>query len=173
MSGDLENTEVMWRVEAEGRVYGPYTSAHMAQFARQGRLNGASRVSDQAEGGFRRAREVAQLQPLLAEIQANRTPKEANILVFVETDTVSHEVMEDMLTGLGMAVPIAPGLWLMRTRQTSSVIRNAVSLKLKAGDRLFVLDSTRDKLAWFNLGPVADVRVREVWNAALPQDVAA
>jgi hypothetical protein len=175
----------MWRIEAEGRVYGPYSFAQMTEFAAQGRLSAASRVSDQADGGFRRAREVAQLQPLFAATQIKAqapapalapsptaAPEEANVLVFVEAHTLSHDALEDTLASLGLAVPVAQGLWLMRTRHTSSVIRNMVSQKLKAGDRLFVLDATRDKLAWFNLGPVADVRVREVWNAALPKEAA-
>jgi hypothetical protein len=29
------------------------------------------------------------------------------------------------------------------------------------------MDATRDRVAWFNLGPGIDVRIKEVWNAAL------
>ena len=50
------------------------------------------------------------------------------------------------------------------------MIRNTLSQTLERGDRFVVVDATRDRLAWFNLGPEVDVRISKVWNGPLRPD---
>jgi hypothetical protein len=68
---------------------------------------------------------------------------------------------------MGVVCDLAPGLWLVRTRFSAGVIRNTLSQTLERGDRFVVVDATRDRLAWFNLGPETDVRIAKVWNGPL------
>jgi hypothetical protein len=63
-------------------------------------------------------------------------------------------------------VELAPGVWLVRTQKSAGVMRNTLSQTLDQGDRFAVIDATRERLAWYNLGPEVDVRIREVWNAS-------
>jgi hypothetical protein len=37
---------------------------------------------------------------------------------------------------------------------------------------MVVIDASRDRLAWFSLGPEVDVRLGNVWNAPLREHVA-
>ena len=71
------------------------------------------------------------------------------------------------LESMGAVCDLAPGLWLVRTRFSAGVIRNTLSQTLERGDRFVVIDATRDRLAWFNLGPEVDVRIGKVWNGPL------
>jgi hypothetical protein len=71
------------------------------------------------------------------------------------------------LESMGAVCDLAPGLWLVRTPHSSGVIRNALSQTLERGDRFVVMDCTRDRFAWFNLGPEVDARINTVWNAPL------
>ncbi len=57
------------------------------------------------------------------------------------------------LESMGSICELAPGLWLVRTRFSAGVIRNTLSQTLERGDRFVVIDATRDRVAWFNLGP--------------------
>jgi hypothetical protein len=95
--------------------------------------------------------------------------EDANLVVYINIASgVSHSI-EHELRRMGAVAEINPGLYLMRTRRTAGVVRNAMSQMLSRGDKLLVLDATRDRLAWFNLGPETDARIREVWNAPLTQ----
>ena len=76
------------------------------------------------------------------------------------------------LESMGFVCDLGPGLWLVRTRFTSGVIRNTLSQTLERGDRFVVIDATRDRLAWFNLGPEVDVRIGKVWNGPLAPNAA-
>ncbi len=58
-------------------------------------------------------------------------------------------------------------MWLLRTRHSAGIIRNKLSQTLEQGDRFVVIDASRDRFAWFNLGPEVDVRVSKVWNGPL------
>jgi hypothetical protein len=158
-------------VQAKGRVFGPYTRAQLAAYATQGRLAPSSRVSQCVNSEWRAAPDVEALLDIVGTPQPSQA-RAANILVFAETNTLSSDTLETLLQDFGATAPIATGLWLLRTRHTAPAVRNALSQRMKAGDRLFVLDATRDKLAWFNLGPMSDARVREIWNIDLPEDVA-
>jgi hypothetical protein len=71
------------------------------------------------------------------------------------------------IESMGYVCDLAPGLWLLRTRHSAGVVRNTLSQTLEKGDRFVVVDATRDRLAWFNLGPEVDVRIGKVWNGPL------
>lgn len=68
---------------------------------------------------------------------------------------------------LGRVAELAPGFWLVRTKFSSGVIRNTLSQTLERGDRFVVVDATKDRLAWYNMGPGIDVSIREIWNAGI------
>ena len=71
------------------------------------------------------------------------------------------------LESMGAICELSSGLWLLRTRHSAGIIRNALSQTLEQGDRFVVVDASRDRFAWFNLGPEVDVRVSKVWNGPL------
>lgn len=65
---------------------------------------------------------------------------------------------------LGRTVRIMPGVWLLSATMTSGAIRNQLMKYFSTTDTFFIVDATRDKLAWFNLGPEIDSSIRQVWR---------
>ncbi|MCC5997078.1 MAG: DUF4339 domain-containing protein [Oceanicaulis sp.] len=161
-----------WFVKVEGRVYGPYTGAQMRAFISEGRVAAHSSVSDRREDGFRAAQDIAQLKTWLDE--ARRSPGEkrsvpsdartANFVIVAELNPASAPGFEAALADFGEVEPITPGVWLLRGAASASHLRNELSHLLAREDRLLVVDASRDRTAWFNLGREADERIRTLWG---------
>ncbi|MGE3303725.1 MAG: DUF4339 domain-containing protein [Hyphomonadaceae bacterium] len=175
----LDAASETWWVNTNQKVYGPYTRQQMARFLAEGRVTQNTLVSLKADGDWSEARYCRAFRGMLHEDRTTfRTAERAsasagaphdvaNVLVYAEFLSGGRRKFEYELHQLGAAAEITPTLWLVRTRKTAGALRNTLSQMLERGDKMFVLDATRDRLAWFNLGPETDVRLREVWNAPI------
>jgi hypothetical protein len=140
----------------------------LSSFVAEGRVRPATRVSDNPEGAWIEARKIIGLMaPLRAGEPANDAADAANVIVHAEIASGSWTGFMAALESMGSVCDLAPGLWLIRTRFSVGVIRNTLSQTLERGDRFVVVDSSRDRLAWFNLGPDVDLRISKVWNGPL------
>ncbi|HWA01840.1 MAG TPA: GYF domain-containing protein [Caulobacterales bacterium] len=159
-----------WWVQVRGHAYGPYTLEQMTHFVEEGRVRPATRISDQPSKGWIEARRVdALMSPLRGAAGQEESPaaEGANIFVHAEIVTGAWGAFMAALESMGPICELAPGLWLVRTRLSAGVVRNTLSQTLEKGDRFVVIDATRDRLAWFSLGPGVDVAIGQVWNAPL------
>jgi hypothetical protein len=164
-----------WWVQVRGQAYGPYTLEQLARFVEEGRVRPATRISDSPATGWIEARRIDALMAPLRSTPANEpandshgaTAEAANVFVHAEIISGAWGAFMAALESMGVICDLAPGLWLVRTRFGAGVIRNTLSQTLERGDRFVVIDATRDRLAWFNLGPENDVHIREVWNGPL------
>ena len=157
-----------WWVQVRGKTYGPYTMDQLCAFVAEGRVRPATPVSENPDGAWVEARKVVGLMaPLRAGEPANDAAAAANVIVHAEIASGCWSAFMDALESMGSVCDLAPGLWLVRTRFSAGVIRNALSQALERGDRFVVVDSSHDRLAWFNLGPEVDVRIARVWNGPL------
>lgn len=169
VSTTLVNAEQWW-VQVRGRAYGPYSQEQLASFVAEGRIRPGTPVSNvSADSGWREARTVAGLMaPLRSEFVANDVAAEpANVFIHAEIVSGSWMAFMAALESMGHVCDLAPGLWLVRTKFSAGVVRNTLSQTLERGDRFVVIDATRDRLAWFNLGPGVDVHISKVWNGPL------
>ncbi len=157
-----------WWVEVRGKAYGPYTLAQLSQFVTEGRVRPTTRVSDRPDGAWVEARKVIGLMHSNTQRPANDTSHGgANVFVHAEIRSGAWNGFMAALESMGAICELSTGLWLLRTRHSAGIIRNALSQTLQQGDRFVVVDATRDRFAWFNLGPEIDVRVAKVWNGPL------
>lgn len=156
-----------WWVQIRGKAFGPYSIEQMARFMSEGRVRPTSMVSDKPDGGWTEARKMMSLRGLRTPAPANDVAEAANVFVHAEIVSGSWMGFVAALESMGTVCDLAPGLWLVRTKFTSGVMRNTLSQTLERGDRFVVIDATRDRLAWFNLGPETDVRIGKVWNGPL------
>jgi hypothetical protein len=156
-----------WWVQIRGRAFGPYTIEQMAGFLSEGRVRPTSLVSDNGTDNWTEARRIMALRGLRKPAAANDAEEAANVFVHAEIFSGSWMAFMAALESMGFVCDLGPGLWLVRTRYTSGVIRNTLSQTLERGDRFVVIDASRDRLAWFNLGPEVDVRIGKVWNGPL------
>ena len=161
-----------WWVQVRGKAFGPYPIEQMARFMAEGRVRPTTLVADKAEGGaWLEARRVLALRGLRVPTTSNDTQAEAaNVFVHAEIVSGSWNAFMAALESMGAVCDLASGLWLVRTRFTAGVIRNTLSQTLERGDRFVVIDATRDRFAWFNLGPEIDVRVGKIWNGPLREE---
>lgn len=157
-----------WWVQVRGKTYGPYTMDQLTSFVAEGRVRPATQVSDDPDGAWVEARKVVGLMaPLCAGEPANDSDAAANVIVHAEIASGGWTAFMAALESTGSVCDLAPGLWLIRTRYSAGIIRNTLSQALGRGDRFVVVDSSHDRLAWFNLGPEVDVRISRVWNGPL------
>lgn len=161
-----------WFVKVEGRVYGPYTGAQMRAFVAEGRVACHSLVSSERDGAFSQAGETVQLKAWLDE--ARRAPHEkrplpadaktANFIIAAEIGAESRAGFEAAIAEFGDVQPISSGVWILRGAASAAHLRNELSHLLERKDKLLVVDASRDRSAWFNLGRDADQRIRELWG---------
>ncbi len=173
----LEGERESWWVKTNDKVYGPYTRAQMGRFIVEGRIAATTMISAKPDGDWNEARHCKAFRAALHEerttFHVNKTERraeaeQANILVWTDMISGASRRVEQELRNLGPVVEIAAGVYMLRTRKTAGMVRNAVSQTMERGDKVLVVDASRDRLAWFNLGPETDVHIREVWNAQLP-----
>ena len=161
-----------WFVKVEGRVYGPYTGAQMRAFVGEGRVAPHSSVSDNREGGFAPAADTPQLKAWLDE--ARKAPHEkralpadartANFLIAADLAADHRAGFETALREFGEVEPVTAGVWILRGSASAAHLRNELSHILGREDKLLVVDASRDRSAWFNLGRDADERIRDLWG---------
>jgi hypothetical protein len=177
----MTTTSQSWWVKANHKVYGPYTLGQMGRFIMEGRVIGSTLVSPKPEGDWVEARFAPSLRGSLHDERTNfhvqpgevRTQATtANMLIWSDIVTGATFGFENELRKLGPVAQIVPGLFILRSTRTAGVVRNVLSQALGRGDKFMVIDASRDRMAWFNLGPEIDVRIRDVWNAQLGEDPA-
>lgn len=162
-----------WWIQVRDSAYGPYTEAQMRQFIGEGRVKGHSLISQDRSGGWKSMRETAQFADAFgASFSAPKTPVSAapdaaNLFIFAEIQSGAWTQFMAALETMGRIAELAPGFWLLRSKFSSGVVRNTLSQTLETGDRFVVVDATRDRLAWYNMGPGIDVSIRDTWNAGL------
>lgn len=179
-----------WIVNVAGRTYGPYSDGQMTAFAAEGRLTGQSLIARNGESNFRPAREEPELARLFPESvepldaaeqemrmeprsgsafgrskdEAPKSGERSHVIIVADMKSRSISGLEEEIHKLGQACPIVPQVWLLRTDQSISSIRNLLIQQLGSVDRLFVADATNNKAAWFNFGPESEARIRRLWS---------
>jgi GYF domain 2 len=161
-----------WWVRVSGQTYGPYSMERLARFVHEGRIQADTQVTDKQNGAWVEARRVIGLIGRSDKPANDSAAEAANIFVHAEIVSGAWIAFMAALESMGTVCEMAPGLWLLRTRFSVGVIRNSLSQTLERGDRFVVVDATRDRLAWFNLGMEADAKISKVWNGPLRADIA-
>lgn len=167
----------VWFVQAGGKVWGPYPEARIESFVAEGRVAAETLLSPQAEGPFRPAARQARLHRLFGDVELAsgdvvpeaRAMEEASparpLLVWAALKSQRPDRFEELLGAHGAFVRIGPGLWLVRARLGPAALRNVMTRRLDAGDRLMVLDAPQDQAAWFNLDGDTDKTLRALWGS--------
>ncbi|MFT3811516.1 MAG: DUF4339 domain-containing protein [Micropepsaceae bacterium] len=88
----------------------------------------------------------------------------SNFVIVFDLKSRGHNKLEEHIMQLGRAVRVLPGFWLLNATMTSGAIRNALMKHFGTMDTFIIVDATRDKLAWFNIGPEIDSQIRQVWR---------
>ncbi len=107
--------------------------------------------------------ETPSAAPLLPPERETQT-EPSNFVIVFDLKSRGHNKLEEEIMSLGPAVRVLPGFWLLNAPMTSGAVRNQLTKHFGAIDTFFIVDASRDKLAWFNLGPEIDSHIRKVWR---------
>jgi hypothetical protein len=163
----------------------------MRAFHAEGRLATYSLVARTGEEHFHPAGEDAELALLfpaaaapvsepVAEAAPQSSPephrfgrepeKGANersrFVIISDMKSGSIAALEDEIFNLGPAYRFMPQSWVLTSGATLNIIRHALMQKMGKLDMIFIVDIIHDRAAWFNFGPEADIRVRQLWSRA-------
>lgn len=171
-----------WTVNVNGHGYGPYDSERMRAFIREGRLgphslvarDGGALCEAQADTGLAAFfAEAGAAAPAAGAVQepASAAPEtshggRAQFFIVADLRSRSPGNLEQAIMSLGTAYKLLPNIWIVSTGHTVGAVRNHLVQELGKLDKLFVVDATHGKAAWFNFGPEADARIRRVWQKA-------
>lgn len=173
-------------LNVNGQVYGPYSRASVSQYLEEGRINAGSLIATEASGAYRPIKDMISFAGALRELQARRTPRAraaeqraesgahaqtelANIVIVTDIRSAAAQDFEARLAALGRAARLFGSVFILRTPHSAAQLRHSLSQILQNGDRFFLVDATRERLAWFNLGPEIDAHVRQVWGRPLDE----
>lgn len=170
-----------WWVFSGGRAHGPFTRAQMATFTQEGRIVAETQVRAHTDTEWRAARDVAWLSTAFLGAPTT-TPSPANdretlaaarkpnshLLVWAEINGAARAGFMAGLATLGHNAEIAPGLWMIQSPRTADEARQMLLPRLGVGDRLLVVDASRDRIGWVNLGPETEAKLKLLWRNPSP-----
>jgi hypothetical protein len=175
-----------WTISVGGRTYGPYSAAQMQTFAVEGRLAAHSLIARSEDGRFVPASQdpdlsflfrPAPLATLNHRLEAD-PPKSfghgepsidtSHFLIVADMRSGSITALEEEIFRLGPAYAVMRQAWVLASDMSIGALKNLLIQKLGKLDLLLVVDASRDKLTWSNLGLEAETRVRRIW-AKQPQ----
>lgn len=176
LAAEIEVPRVQWRVLVNGKVYGPYPRAKLLEFLSEGRVGAHTMLSCGADTKFFRADEHPNLRWDFArkprgfhEKRLDEGEEAAPVCnYFISARLLAgNDAFERVLHQSGKFARAGYGMWVLRSRVTLPQLRNQLSVALKKDEQFVIVNSTKNRLAWFNLGAEHDVAVRSVWNAEI------
>lgn len=164
-----------WEMKIGRSVYGPYTQQDMENLAAQGLLAPHSRIAKQGSSNWNRASADPAIAAIFGKKFQQKTGDDAslgstaeteptNFALFLEVASNSNIDLFQAIRNLGPSSRISGSCWLVKSERSAGAIRNALVPLMAKSDRLLVIDTSKSKLAWFNLGPEADAKIRKVWD---------
>src|SRR5262249_37699415 len=88
----------------------------------------------------------------------------SNFIIIADIRARTSTPFEAALNRLGTNLRLNALVWPLHSEHTAGAIRNELVTHLGNTDSVFIADAGRGKMAWFNLGPEADARIRKVWQ---------
>lgn len=104
--------------------------------------------------------------PAKGQTDRRRQPETANFIVVMDIKARYAGPLEQAIMSLGPAYKLAPNVWCVNTDSTAAGLLNDLSIHIGKTDSMFIVDATRDRTAWHNLGPETDAKIRRVWRRA-------
>ena len=166
---------VQWRVMVKDKVYGPYPRAKLLDFLQEGRVAAHTKIACGSDEEFYRADEHPNLRwdfPLSSdgdvdEASSTENQSRAEVSNFFVSGRLltSHAEFERVLHQCGKFARAGSEMWVLRSRIPLPQLRNRLSIALKKDEQFVIVNASKGRLAWFNLGAEHDVAVRSVWNA--------
>ena len=166
---------VKWRVKVGDAEYGPYPRSRLIDFLKEGRVTASTFLCCGNDTDFHRADHHPNLR---WDFKAPRKRKfgepkldagETEVPVcnyFIAARLMAgNDRFERVLRDAGKMKLCAGDMWVLRSKQTVQQLRNQLALVMKPNELFFIVNASKDRLAWFNIGVEPDISVRGVWDS--------
>ena len=104
--------------------------------------------------------------PGKGQVDRRRQPETSNFIIVMDVKSRYTGPLEEAIMSLGPAYKLAPNVWCVNADATAAGLLNDLSMHIGKTDSMFIVDATRDRTAWHNLGPETDAKIRRVWRRA-------
>ncbi len=152
----------------------------MASFVTEGRVIETSLITQNPNSEFKLARETiffAGESPVAfgkrSSVPSALTPSHQPQTEIIPTSVylIMAEIGSDqamrflhLIQKLGTAQRIGDSVWLLKSEISIESLKLQLSSTLSRQDRLFILDSYKNKTAWHNIGADMGERIDELWG---------
>jgi len=165
---------VKWRVKIGDVEYGPYPRSRLLDFLKEGRVTASTFLCCGTDSDFHRADHHPNLRWDFKSPRKRKfgDPKldagETEVPVcnyFIAARLMAgNERFEKVLREAGKMSRAAGDMWVLRSKQTVQQLRNQLTMIMKPHEHFIIVNASKDRLAWFNIGVEADIGVRSVWD---------
>lgn len=166
-----------WFLNSSGKVFGPYSTAQMAEFVQDERVRATSVVKCSEVGQWMQAavepllgrlfvHDAVPVPPPPAKPLEGRKDLPGNVIIVGHFRSRSVDAFARALGQFGEVLALTPNAWMLRTNIAIGILRNDLVRFLGASDRLFIVDGKRGKVTWSNFGPSEEARLRSFVAAA-------
>lgn len=166
---------VKWRVRIADREYGPYPRTRLIDFLKEGRVQAGTLIACGTDREFYRADNHPNLRwdfkgPKKRKFGDPRLDAgETEVPVcnyFIAARMLSdNDRFEQVLGEAGKMTRAASDMWVLRSRQSIQQLRNQLTTAVKPHEHFIIVNASKDRLAWYNIGIENDIAVRGVWDS--------
>lgn len=166
---------VKWRVKIGDQEYGPYPRSRLIDFLKEGRVTAGTFIRCGNDVDYHRADHHPNLRWNFNAPRKRKfgdpklEPGETEVPVcnyFIAARLLSgNERFERVLRDAGKMTRAAGDMWVLRSKQTVQQLRNQLTMIMKPHEHFIIVNASKDRLAWFNVGVEADIAVRGVWDS--------
>jgi len=101
------------------------------------------------------------------QVDRRRQPETSNFIIVIDVKARYAGPLEQAIMSLGPAYKLAPNVWCVNAEATAPGLLNSLSQHIGKTDSMFIVDATRDRSVWLNIGPESEAKLRRVWRRAL------
>jgi hypothetical protein len=166
---------VKWRVKIGDREYGPYPRSRLIDFLKEGRVTASTFLCCGNDRDYHRADHHPNLRWDFKAARRRKfgdpklEPGESEVPVcnyFIAARLVAgNDRVEKVLREAGKMTRASGDMWVLRSRLTVQQLRNHLTMIMKPHEHFIIVNASKDRLAWFNIGVENDVNVRSVWDS--------
>lgn len=166
---------VKWRVKIGDTEFGPYPRSRLIDFLKEGRVTAGSFIACGADTDYHRADHHPNLR---WDFKASRRrkfgdpkldPGESEVPIcnyFISARLLAgNDRFERVLREAGKMSRAAGDMWVLRSRLTVQQLRNHLTMIMRPHEHFIIVNASKDRLAWFNIGVENDIAVRSVWDS--------
>lgn len=168
--------QMKWRIKIGEVVYGPYTRSRLVEFLKEGRVLASTLIAIGDDDVFVRADRHANLRWDFStsrkrkfgepKVDGENEARVSNYFVSARL-TADAEAVEHVLAECGKFAKIAGDMWVLRSTYSIQGLRSRILPVLRPNEQIVIVNATKDRLAWCNLGLQGDLAIRDVWDAEI------